>query len=42
MRNRLADHLAEILGLKVGQVNERKEVDGVSAPWLMKNHDFTH
>ena len=31
MRNRLADHLAEILGLEVGQVNEGPQV-GVGAP----------
>ena len=30
MRNRLADHLAEILGLEVGQVNEGQQV-GVGA-----------
>src|ERR1019366_757874 len=31
IRNRLADHLAEILGLEVGQVNEGPQV-GVGAP----------
>jgi len=37
MRNRLADHLAEILGLGMGQVNEGRQVGGVSALWLTKN-----
>jgi hypothetical protein len=30
----LADHLAEILGLGVEQVNEGQQVGGVSARWL--------
>ena len=34
MRDDLADHLAEILGLDVGQVNEGGEVPCVAAPWL--------
>jgi hypothetical protein len=41
MRNPLADHLAEILGLGVGQVNEGRQVGGVSASWLMLNPDST-
>src|ERR1035437_5488739 len=40
MRNRLADHLAEILGLEVGQVNEGQQVGGVSALWLTINPDI--
>ena len=42
MRNGLADHWAEILGLEVGQVNEGEEVADVSERQLLLNHDFTH
>jgi hypothetical protein len=41
MRNPLADHLAEILGLGVGQVNEGQQVGGISALWLTINLDYT-
>ena len=42
MRNRLADHLAEMLGLHAGQVNQGKPVRGVAVRWLEKNRDYTH
>src|SRR5208337_1258240 len=42
VRDSLADHLAEILGLGVGQVNEGRQVGGVSALWLTINLDYTH
>ncbi len=42
VRDSLADHLAEILGLGVGQVNEGQKVSGVPARWLMKNLDFAN
>jgi len=41
MRNRLADHWAEILGLKVGQVNEAGEVGYVPKGQLAINRHFT-
>jgi len=42
VRDGLADHLAEILGLGVGQVNEGQQVGRVSALWLTLNPDYTH
>ena len=43
VRDGLADHSAEILGLEVGQVNECREVAcGVSAPWLTLYLDHAH
>ena len=37
MRNGLANHSAEMLGLDVGQVNEGWRVGNVRAPWLVKH-----
>jgi hypothetical protein len=38
----LANHLAEILGPDLGQVNQGEKVGGFSARWMAKNPHFTH
>jgi hypothetical protein len=46
VRDGLADHWAEILGLQGQQVNEGRKVGGISGrgwreiPWLLKNSGF--
>jgi hypothetical protein len=40
VRDGLANHLAEILGLGVEQVNEGQQVGGVSALWLTINPHY--
>ena len=42
VRDGLADHWAEILGLHVGQVNEGDEVGWVPKSMLMLNRHYTH
>ena len=37
VRDGLADHRPEMLGLEMRQVNEGVEVGGLSARWLVKN-----
>jgi len=41
MGNCLPDHLAEMLGLHAGQVNQGKPVRGVAVRWLVKNLNYT-
>jgi hypothetical protein len=42
VRDRLADHWAEILWLKEGQVNEGEEVGCILNSQLAKNRHFTN